>query len=97
LKEKIFFSSQQLKDISKILNEASSYAERGELSLLINSIDKLLNPILHGTVILDNFFEEHREIRLFNSRLREKGQEYLNVHKEEISKFMLDMDKKIRG
>ena len=52
---------------------------------------------MHGTVILDNFFEEHREIRLFNSRLREKGQEYLNIHKEEISKFMLEMDKKIRS
>jgi hypothetical protein len=34
---------------------------------------------------------------LFNSRLRERGQEYLNMNKEEISKFMLDMDKKIRG
>jgi tetratricopeptide (TPR) repeat protein len=96
-KKETIFSTQQLKDISKILNEASSYAERGDLNLLINSIDKLLNPIVHGTVILDNFFEEHREIRLFNSRLREKGQEYLNIHKEEISKFMLDMDKKVRG
>ncbi len=95
--KKIFLSTQQLKDISKILNDASEYAERSESNLLINSIDKLLNPILHGTLILDNFFEEHRELRLFNSRLREKGQEYLNLHKEEISKFMLELDRKIKG
>lgn len=96
-KKEIFFSSQQLKDISKILYDASESSERGDLKLLMQNIDQLLNPILHGTLILDNFFEEHRELRLFNSRLREKGQEYLNSNKEEISKFMLEMDKKIRG
>lgn len=96
-KKEIFFSSQQLMDISKILYDASESSERGDLKLLMQNIDQLLNPILHGTLILDNFFEEHRELRLFNSRLREKGQEYLNSNKEEISKFMLEMDKKIRG
>lgn len=96
-KKEVFFSTQQLKDISTILYEASEAAERGDLNSLVQNIDKLLNPILHGTLILDNFFEEHRELRLFNSRLRERGQEYLNLNKEEISKFMLDLDKKIRG
>ncbi|HKU82546.1 MAG TPA: tetratricopeptide repeat protein [Candidatus Nitrosocosmicus sp.] len=96
-KKEVFFSTQQLKDISTILYEASEAAERGDLNSLVQNIDKLLNPILHGTLILDNFFEEHRELRLYNSRLRERGQEYLNLNKEEISKFMLDLDKKIRG
>ncbi len=96
-KKEIFFSTQQLKDISAILYESSESSERGDLKSLLQNIDKLLNPILHGTLILDNFFEEHRELRLFNSRLRERGQEYLNMNKEEITKFMLDMDKKIRG
>jgi len=97
VKKEIFFSTQQLKDISAILYESSESSERGDLKSLLQNIDKLLNPILHGTLILDNFFEEHRELRLFNSRLRERGQEYLNMNKEEITKFMLDMDKKIRG
>jgi hypothetical protein len=96
-KKEVFFSTQQLKDISAILYESSESSERGDLNSLVQNIDKLLNPILHGTLILDNFFEEHRELRLFNSRLRERGQEYLNLNKEEISKFMLDLDKKIRG
>ena len=96
-KKEVFFSSQQLKDISKILYEASESSDRGDLKKLMQNIDQLLNPILHGTLILDNFFEEHRELRLYNSRLREKGQEYLNSNKDEISKFMLEMDKKIRG
>ncbi len=96
-KKEVFFSTQQLKDISAILYEASEFSEKGDLNSLVQNIDKLLNPVLHGTLILDNFFEEHRELRLFNSRLRERGQEYLNLNKEEISKFMLDLDKKIRG
>jgi 5-formaminoimidazole-4-carboxamide-1-beta-D-ribofuranosyl 5'-monophosphate synthetase len=96
-KKEVFFSTQQLKDISAILYESSEFSDRGDLNSLVQAIDKLLNPILHGTFILENFFEEHRELRLFNSRLRERGQEYLNMNKEEISKFMLDMDKKIRG
>lgn len=94
-KKEVFLSTQQIRDISRILFEASESAERGDLKLLINSIEKLLNPIMHGTFLLDNFFEDHREIRLFNSRLREKGQEYLNVNKEKISRYMLDMEKKI--
>src|SRR5687768_394762 len=89
-KKEVLFSTQQLKDISAILYEASEASERGDLNSLVQNIDKLLNPILHGTLILDNFFEEHRELRLFNSRLRERGQEYLNMNKEEITKFMLD-------
>jgi len=96
-KKEVFFSTQQLKDISALLYEASEAAERGDFNSLVQNIDKLLNPILHGTLILDNFFEDHRELRLFNSRLRERGQEYLNLNKEEISKFMLDLDKKLRG
>src|SRR5919112_4457747 len=96
-KKETYFSTQQIKDISKILNEACDYAERNDVNLLLNSIDKLLNPILHGTLILDNYFEEHRELRLYNSRLKEKSQEYLNMHKEEITKFMLELDKNIRG
>jgi tetratricopeptide (TPR) repeat protein len=96
-KKETIFSTQQLKDISKILYEAADYSERGELNSLLNCIDKLLNPVLHGTVILENYFEEHRELRLFNNRLREKGIEYLNIHKEEISKFMLEMEKKIKS
>lgn len=93
----VIFSTQQLKDISSILYAASESAENGDLTSLKYSIDKLLSPILHGTLILDNFFEEHRELRLFNSRLKEKGQEYLNLHKEEISRFMIDMERKIKG
>jgi hypothetical protein len=96
-KKDVFFSTQQLKDISAILYEASESSERGDLNSLVQNIDKLLNPVLHGTLILDNFFEDHRELRLFNSRLRERGQEYLNLNKDEISKFMLDLDKKMRG
>lgn len=96
-KKEVLFSSQQLRDISNILYESSESSERGDLNLLLQNIDKLLNPILHGTLILDNYFEEHRELRLFNSRLREKGQEYLNSNKDEISRFMLEMEKKIKG
>jgi hypothetical protein len=96
-KKESFFSTQQIKDISKILMDASDSAERNDSNQLLSNIDKLLSPILHGTLILDYFFEEHRELRLFNSRLKENGHEYLSIHKEEISKFMLEFDKKIRG
>lgn len=94
-KKEVFISTQQIKDINKILFDASESASRGDLKSLSIDIDKLLNPIMHGTFLLDNFFEEHRELRLFSSRLREKGQEYLNINRENISKFMLEMERKI--
>jgi hypothetical protein len=57
----------------------------------------LISPAQHGNAMVEQFFEEHRDLRLFDIRLKDKGQEYLNSHKTEIISILSDIDLKIRG
>ena len=46
---------------------------------------------------MEQFFEEHRDLRLFLIRLRDKGQEYLNSHKTNLLELINRMDIKVRN
>jgi hypothetical protein len=51
--------------------------------------------------MIEQFLEEHREIRLYKVRLEEKGTEYLNENKAKILELFDNLEavvtKKIRG
>jgi tetratricopeptide (TPR) repeat protein len=88
---------QELKDISEVIGSAKISVEKGELQSTIEALEKLISPAQHGNAMVEQFFEEHRDLRLFDIRLKDKGQEYLNSHKTEIISILSDVDLKIRG
>jgi tetratricopeptide (TPR) repeat protein len=88
---------QELKDISEVIGSAKISVEKGELQSTIEALEKLISPAQHGNAMVEQFFEEHRDLRLFDIRLKDKGQEYLNSHKTEIISILSDIDLKIRG
>jgi tetratricopeptide (TPR) repeat protein len=88
---------QELKDISEVIGSAKISVEKGELQSTIEALEKLISPAQHGNSMVEQFFEEHRDLRLFDIRLKDKGQEYLNSHKTEIISILSDIDLKIRG
>jgi tetratricopeptide (TPR) repeat protein len=88
---------QELKDISEVIGSAKISVEKGELQSTIEALEKLISPAQHGNAMVEQFFEEHRDLRLFDIRLKDKGQEYLNSHKTEIISIFSDIDLKIRG
>jgi hypothetical protein len=47
--------------------------------------------------MIEQFFDEHRDLRLFDIRLRDRGQEYLNSHKIELINLLSEIDVKVRG
>lgn len=88
---------QELKDISELIGNAIISVDKGELQLTIEALEKLISPAQHGNAMVEQFFDEHRDLRLFDIRLKDKGQEYLNSHKTDIINLLSDIDVKIRG
>lgn len=88
---------QQLKDISEILSKMRDSVEQGDVQSTIGYFDKLINPSIHGSTMIEKFFNEHRDLRLYQNRLKDKGQEYLNSHKSDFIKLMIEIDSKVRG
>ncbi|HEX2487082.1 MAG TPA: tetratricopeptide repeat protein [Nitrososphaeraceae archaeon] len=88
---------QQLKDISEILSKMRDSVEQGDVQATIGYFDKLINPSIHGSTMIEKFFNEHRDLRLYQNRLKDKGQEYLNSHKSDFIKLMIEIDSKVRG
>jgi tetratricopeptide (TPR) repeat protein len=88
---------QQLKDISELLGKSRESVEQGDVETTISYFDKLINPSIHGSTMIEKFFNEHRDLRLYQNRLKDKGQEYLNSHKTDFLKLITEIDSKVRG
>jgi tetratricopeptide (TPR) repeat protein len=88
---------QQLRDMSEILGEAKSAIEKGNLNDTTKSFELLINPSKHGTMMIEQFFDEHRDLRLYQIRLKDRGLEYLNSHKTELLNLVEGIDAKIRA
>lgn len=88
---------QQVKDIREVLGKAKEAVERGDLSETLELFDQLVNPTKHGSAMVEQFFDEHRDLRLYKIRLRDKGQEYLNSHKSDLIDLVTKIDHKLES
>ena len=88
---------QQLKDISEILGKAKEAIEQGNLDMTLNYLDQLIDPAKHGGMMMEKFFDAHRDLRLYKIRLHDRGQEYLNAHKSELIDLITAIDGKVRS
>jgi tetratricopeptide (TPR) repeat protein len=94
--KEVYAPLQQLRDISETLNKAKDSVEKGDVNTTIENFDQLISPSKHGSAMIEQFFDEHRDLRLFQIRLKDKGQEYLNSHKTDLIKLLSDIDAKVR-
>jgi tetratricopeptide (TPR) repeat protein len=97
MKKKISAPIQELKDIIEILAKLRQGVESGDVNRTLQVSDLLINPSEHGATLVEQFFDEHRDLRLFQIRLKDKGQKYLNSHKSELLDLISDIDLKIRN
>lgn len=86
---------QQVKDIREVLGKAKESVERGELAATLDLFDELINPAKHGSAMIEQFFDEHRDLRLYKIRLQDRGQEYLNSHKSDLIDLITKIDHKM--
>ena len=72
-----------------------------DLEKTIESFDAYINPAKCGQQMIDEFLEEHREIRLFKIRLEDKGVDYLIDNKKKMLEFFetieIQVTKKLRA
>ena len=87
---------QQLRDIVEVIGKAKESVEKGDVNTTVECFDQLIDPTKHGTAMMEQFFDEHRDLRLFQIRLKDRGPEYLNSHKPDLIKLLTDIDAKIR-
>src|ERR671918_2354331 len=88
---------QQLKDIIEIIDSAKDSVEKGDVNLTLEALEKLINPAHHGSAMIEQFFDQHRDVRLYHIRIKDRGQEYLNSHKADLINLLSEMDVQVRG
>ena len=71
--------------------------ERGDLDATTNNFELLINPNKHGAAMIEQFFDDHRDLRLYQIRLKDRGLEYLNSHKAELLNLVENLDAKVRA
>jgi DNA-binding MarR family transcriptional regulator len=88
---------QEIKDIIEILDKSTESVKNGDLNQTIDSFEQLTNPTKHGNTMIEQFFDQHRDLRLYQARLNDKGQEYLDSHKSELTTLLEDIIEKVRS
>jgi tetratricopeptide (TPR) repeat protein len=83
---------QQLKDIKEVLTKAKDSIEKGDLANTLEYFDELVSPTKHGSAMMEQFFDAHRDLRLYKIRLQDRGQEYLNAHKSDLIDLITRID-----
>ena len=78
---------QHLKEISEAVHAVKTAIAKGEVKEIISKLDVFIEPSKKGGEMIEYFFEEHREIRLFRVRLNDKGSEFLQANKQKMLDF----------
>ena len=50
----------------------------------IDIFEEFIDPTKLGEQMIETFFDEHREIRLWKIRLKDRGEDYLSENKEKM-------------
>jgi tetratricopeptide (TPR) repeat protein len=75
---------QHLKELSEAAQAVKTAIERRDVNEVIAKMDVFIDPAKRGPQMIEHFFEEHREIRLFKIRLTDRGFEYLQANKQKM-------------
>ena len=75
--------------------------ENEDMEKTIESFDVYINPAKCGQQMIEEFLDEHREIRLFKIRLDDKGKDYLIDNKKKMLELFeaikIQVTKKLRA
>ena len=92
---------KNLKEVGLAVQSVMSSIEKEELEKTLETLDTFINPAKCGQQMIDEFLEEHREIRLFKIRLDDKGVDYLIDNKKKMIEFFetieIQVTKKLRA
>jgi len=77
-------SVKNLKEISHAIQAVKSSINEEDVQKTIDNFDSFIDPTKYGQQMIEQFFEEHREIRLWKIRLKDRGLDYLKDNKQKM-------------
>jgi tetratricopeptide (TPR) repeat protein len=92
---------KNLKEIGLAIQTTMGIIEKEDVEKLIESFDVFINTSKCGNQMIEEFLDEHREIRLYKIRLEDKGVQYLIDNKKKMLEFFetieMQVTKKLRS
>ncbi len=92
---------KDLKNLAEAIQLIKTSIDDEELEKTIEYCNLFINPDKCGQEMIDEFLEEHREVRLFKIRLKDKGLDFLLDNKKKILALFDNMEvsvtKKLRS
>ena len=75
---------KNLKQLSLAIQSVKEAIEEEDTDKTIEIFEEFIDPTKSGEQMIENFFDEHREIRLWKIRLKDRGTNYLIENKEKM-------------
>lgn len=92
IKKKSSVSIQHLKEISEAIQATKSSIEKLDAEQTLANLDAFIDPSKKGPQMIEQFFEEHREIRLYKIRIKDRGVVYMQANKKKILELLDNME-----
>jgi len=83
-KKKLPPAVKDLKELSQAIQDVRSSIENEELEKTIENFEPFIDSSKCGKQMIEQFFEGHREIRLWKIRLKDRGIDYLHDNKQKM-------------
>jgi len=83
---------KNLKEISQAIQTVKSSIEEEDIEKTIDNFDLFIDSTKFGQQMIDQFFESHREIRLWKIRLKDRGIDYLHENKKKMLDVFDDIE-----
>ena len=91
-KKKLPKPVKNLKVMSQAIQSAKEAIEEANVENAIKVFDQFIDPTKSGEQMIENFFEEHREIRLWKIRLKDRGADYMIENKDKMLEVLENVE-----
>ena len=92
-KKKLPKPVKNLKAMSQAIQSAKEAIEEGNVEKTSRKfLIEFIDPTKSGEQMIENFFEEHREIRLWKIRLKDRGEDYIIDNKDKMLEVLENIE-----
>ena len=91
-KKKLPGTVKNLKELSETIHLLRESIENEDIENTLKNFEPFIDPKKGGEQMIELFFEEHREIRLWKVRIEDRGLEYLQENKQKMLKTIENIE-----
>ncbi|MBI3841636.1 MAG: tetratricopeptide repeat protein [Thaumarchaeota archaeon] len=88
-------SINNLKELIQAIQATKSAIERLDVDETLSNLEVFIDSKKKGQQMIEQFLEEHREIRLYKIRIKDRGVEFLQANKQKMSELFDNMEMNI--